>query len=544
MKKFCFICAVAALVACTAQNEEVSYAPTMGWSSWNTFHLNISEEIIKGQADAMVSSGLADAGYKYINIDDGYFYGRDEKGYLRVNPERFPEGFRSLTDYIHSLGLLAGIYTDAGRGTCGGFSTHDPYAQDVGFYGHDYMDANLFFNEWNFDFIKVDFCGGQASTNKDSLALSTRERYTDIAKAIRTTANKNVRINVCRWTYPGTWIDDVCGSWRTTGDIWVSWESVRKILFRNLYLADYSSAGHFNDMDMLEVGKGLPLEEDRTHFGLWCIMNSPLLIGCDMRDLEPETLELLSNKELIAVNQDKTFQQAYVAKKVGECFILVRDVETLGGKTRVVAIYNPSDEDEAVAFPLSDIDLAGEGTTLRDLFLHADATEEVYSSESQTVNVSVPAHATRIYKVVGEERLERRLYEAETAYNPSYQKITNNQVAGTGEYDYCDDCSGGIMATWLGGSESNSLHFRHVESVNGGEYLLTIGYLCDEERNMQVMVNGVEAAWLTLKTPDSPVGTVSLKVNLNKGQNTIVLMNSVARMPDIDYITLSPITAE
>ncbi len=540
MRKVCFFCALLVLAACSTQNP-VSDAPTMGWSSWNTFALDISEQLIKEQADAMVSTGLASAGYKYINIDDGYFYGRDEFGHLLVNPDRFPSGMRYLTDYIHSLGLLAGIYTDAGRGTCGWNSTLDPLAEDVGMYGHDYMDAHLFFNDYNFDFIKVDFCGGSPWSNRDTLDLSPRERYTDIAKAIEATGRKNVRMNACRWAYPGTWITDVCGSWRTTGDITARWNSVRYILSLNLFLSDYSCAGHFNDMDMLEVGRGLPLEEDRTHFGLWCVMNSPLLIGCDMRNLAPESLELLSNTELIAVNQDKTFQQAYVAKKVNSSFILVRDVEKLLWKTRVVAIYNPSDEDDTVSFALSDIDLDGEKTTLRDLFNHTDATAQVFIPSTKMIVVDVPAHATRIYKVTGETRLERRRYEAETAFNPSYQDLVNNQVAGTGTYAYSDVCSGGIKATCLGKSENNSLHFRHVESRNGGKYILTVGYLCQEQRAMQVMVNGVEAQRLILEPdPSEIVSTVTFEVNLKKGQNTIVLTNSVDWMPDIDYIDLTP----
>ncbi len=530
---------VAVAVSCRAQNPD---APLMGWSSWNTFALNISDTLIMRQADAMVNSGLKAAGYSYVNIDDGYFYGRDEWGRLLVNPKTFPHGLRPVVDHIHSLGLKAGIYSDAGHSTCGCFGTQDPLCLDVGLYGHDQQDMNMFFKELDFDFIKVDFCGGSPGANKQRLHLSERERYTDIAAAIAATGRKGVRLNACRWAYPGTWIENVCGSWRTTGDINMSWNSVRSIISENLYLADYSFAGHFNDMDMLEVGRGLTTEEDQTHFGLWCVMNSPLLIGCDMTGINAQTLSLLTNKELIAVNQDKTFQQAYVAKKVGDCFVLVRDVEKVGGTSRVVAVYNPSDNNQDVSFLLSDIDLDGTKTTFRDLFYGADATAAVFSPSDGTVNVSVPAHGTRIYKVKAAKRLERRRYEAETAYNPSYQEIENNQAAATGTYTYDNSCSGGLKATWLGKTERNALHFRHVESKKGGKYRLTVAYQSGEKRAMKVLVNGSEAGNMSVEAGTwSEVRTLTMQVTLKKGTNTIVLTNAADWMPDIDYINLEPV---
>ncbi len=514
----------------------------MGWSSWNTFALDISEELIKGQADAMVSSGLKDAGFTYINIDDGFFYGRDERGRLLVNPTKFPSGLRPVVDYIHSLGLCAGIYSDAGRGTCGWNSTKDPLAEDVGLYGHDHMDAELFFNEYDFDFIKIDFCGGNPSANRDNLSLNARNRYTDISAAIKGIAHKDVRMNACRGAYPGTWIADVAESWRTTYDINCSWESVKSLIAENLYLADYSFKGHFNDMDMLEVGRGLSVEEDRTHFGMWCILNSPLLIGCDMTKLSAEALDLMTNTELIAVNQDKTFQQAYVVKKEKDCFILARDVEELYGTTRVVAIYNPSDESEEITFSLRDIDLEGEATTFRDLYEHTDATNELFSPKKQLISLLVPAHATRIYKVSAPNRLERQRYEAETAFNPSYQELENNEVLGTGRYDFDDRCSGGIKATWLGNSEQSSLHFRHIRSFEGGTYRLTIAYLTQEERAIQVIVNHNEVGRIVVEpAADNGVATTSLDISLNAGDNTLILMNPGAWMPDIDYIELEPV---
>ena len=316
--------------------------PTMGWSSWNTYGVGISEDLIKRQTDALVKRGLKDAGYQYINIDDGYFGGRDEDGHLLIHPTRFPNGMKVVVDYIHSKGLKAGIYSDAGKNTCASFHGGDIIGKGVGLYGHDQEDADFLFKELGFDFIKVDFCGGDPIHNEDQLKLSERERYTQIHQAILNTGRTDVRMNVCRWAFPGTWVHDVASSWRTTGDIWLSWESIRNIIAENLCLSAYATEGKFNDMDMLEVGRGLTEEEDKTHFGMWCIMSSPLLIGCDMTTMSRTTFELLTNEELIALNQDPLALQAYVVKKVAGAYVLVKDVETLQGMKRAVAFYNPT----------------------------------------------------------------------------------------------------------------------------------------------------------------------------------------------------------
>ena len=153
---------------------------------------------------------------------------------------------------------------------------------------------------------------------------------------------------MCRWAFPGTWGAEVADSWRTTGDIYDAWRSVKGILAENLYLSAYCHDGHYNDMDMLEVGRSMSEIEDETHFGMWCIMASPLLIGCDMSKIKPAALKLMTNADLIALNQDPLHLQAYVADKQGECFILVKDIKKLNGKERAFAIYNPSDEMQTV----------------------------------------------------------------------------------------------------------------------------------------------------------------------------------------------------
>lgn len=508
--------------------------PTMGWSSWNTYGVNINEALIKRQAAAMVSKGLLSVGFDHINIDDGYFGGRDATdGHLLVHPTRFPNGLKPVADYIHSKGLKAGIYSDAGRNTCGSMFNGDATGKGVGLYEHDQQDADFFFKDCGFDFIKVDFCGGSYYHNEDHLVLDEQQRYTSIAQAIRNTGRTDVRLNACRWAYPGTWIDGAAFSWRTTGDIYDGWESVKGIIAENLYLSAYSSEGHYNDMDMLEVGRSLTAEEDKTHFGMWCMMNSPLLIGCDLTNIKAATLNLLKNKELIALNQDTLYQQAYVVKFVNDCYIIVKDVEQLNGNKRAFAVYNPTDVNQTVQVVFSDLDLSGT-VKLRDVFRKIDLGEF-----TGTYEVSIPKHGTRIYVAEAETRLERTRYEAEAGYNSVYQEIKNNQQEKTGTYDMANNCSGGYKAGWLGGRDANDLQWRNVYSFTGGEYKLTIGYISGENRNITVTVNGQKVKTVSCNSGGwDRVGKKQVDIQLNKGVNTIRLSNSSNWMPDIDYIDL------
>lgn len=517
----------------TAQKDTIDYGPTMGWSSWNTFALNISESIIKGQADAIVSKGLAAVGYNHINIDDGYFGGRDKTtGKLKIHPTRFPNGLQPVVDYIHKKGLKAGIYSDGGYNTCGSYHGGDKDGEGVGLYKHDQQDCDMFFKELGFDFIKVDFCGGDPVHNKDRLDLSEKERYTDIAKAIKNTGRNDVRMNICRWAYPGTWAEDAGFSWRTTQDIAPTWDSVKDILAQNLYMSAYCSKGHYNDMDMLEVGVswGTPLttEETKTHFGMWCIMNSPLLIGCNMKNLSTTNLNLLKNKELIALNQDTLYQQAYLAlKTTNGCYVMVKDIEKANDLKRAFAIYNPNDVVKTVTLNFSDIDLA-DSVALHDCFTKKDVGQFF-----ETYEVKVPAHGTKIYVAQAQTRLERTRYEAETGYSQAYSEITGNVC----QYSESSICSGGYKAGYLGGSAKNDLQFRHVYSKNGGSYKLTIGFISGESRSMTVSVNGKTVKSQSYNSGGwSKVSKKTLDITLEPGDNVIRLYNTSGWMPDMDYI--------
>lgn len=259
--------------------------PIMGWSSWNTFHVNISDSLIRTQADAMVRLGLKDLGYNHINIDDGFFGWRDSTGMMQPHPQRFPHGMKVVADYIHSLGLKAGIYSDAGANTCGSRYDNDENGFGAGMYGHELQDARLYFHDWGFDFIKIDYCG--AGTWLD---LEEKKRYKTICDAIKQEAGHPVSINICRWAFPGTWARQMATSWRICTDIRPRWDSILKIINKNLYLSGFAGDGHYNDMDMLEIGRGLKPNEEEVHVGMWCMMSSPMLIGCDLNSLNEQSL--------------------------------------------------------------------------------------------------------------------------------------------------------------------------------------------------------------------------------------------------------------
>ena len=515
-----------AMLTCFAAVAFAQRTPTMGWSSWNTFALNINEDLIKGQADAMHQNGLQKAGYLYVNIDDGYWNGRGEDGHLRLNTQRFPNGMRPLVDYIHQLGLKAGIYSDAGDNTCGSEGRH-AWGIGVGFAGHEEQDCKLYFIDWDFDFIKVDYCGG------NHMRLDEREQYTKISNAIRNCGKKDIVYNMCRWAFPGTWGADVADSWRTTGDIYDAWKSVKGILAENLYLSAFCHDGHYNDMDMLEVGRSMSQIEDETHFGMWCIMASPLLIGCDTRNIRPESLRLLCNSDLIALNQDRLHLQAYVAEKQGECFIMVKDIKKLQGKERAVAIYNPSDEEQTITLHPATIDLGG-AIQYYDCFAQHD-----YLYDMNPIPLKIPAHGTKIFRVKGKKRLERKVYEAETALLPAYQELRNNQEVKSGIFAAESAASGGYKAGWLGGRKGNDIRWNDVYAKKAGMRRMTITYFSGEERTMNLTVNGQRITTLKANSGawDKPA-TVTVDVQLKKGRNSICLSNDNEWMPDIDKMEL------
>jgi alpha-galactosidase len=286
--------------------ENLALTPPMGWNSWNKFACNVDEKLIREIADAMVTSGMRDAGYTYINIDDCWHGDRDSLGFIHPDPKRFPSGMKALADYIHAKGLKMGIYSDAGSQTCGG---------RPGSRGYEFQDAKTYAS-WGVDYLKYDWCNTEG--------LKAEGAYKTMAAALRK-AGRPIVLSICEWgtDKPWEWGQSVGHLWRTTGDIyncfdcindhgtWKSWGTMQ-ILDQQEGLRKYAGPGHWNDPDMLEVGNGkLTPGEDRAHFGMWAMIAAPLVAGNDIRSMSKETQLVLTNKNVIAVNQDSLGIQGF-----------------------------------------------------------------------------------------------------------------------------------------------------------------------------------------------------------------------------------------
>ena len=529
--------------------RDVKLRPLMGWSSWNVFGCDISEEIILDTARAIATNGLKAAGYTYVNIDDGFFWGHGEDGRLCFHPQRFPNGMKPTVDGIHALGLKAGIYSDAGKDTCGsmwGGSSEggkDKGGLGGGLYGHDAEDCQLHFNELGFDFIKVDYCGGRA------LKLDEKQRYTEIAEAIKATGRTDVRLNLCRWAFPGTWAADIAESWRTTKDIRANWRSVRDIIAENLYLNAYAKPGHYNDMDMLEVGQrsgkvksafgkhgdtGLTADEETTHFGIWCMLSSPLLIGCDVNAMPEFTKTLVTNPYLLGMNQNDLGLQGEVVVRDGDAVILAKDAKTKFGTSRIVTLYNGTDGEYEFLVRAKDLCLGGRIDAF-DLVEMADVG--MFKDE---IHVKVAPHASKFYRFDAETRLERRLYQAESAYLTAYQELHNPLKAGTAFPDKANGASNAYLVKNLGGRPDNDIIWHDVAVATEGLRCLTIGYRSVDEGVFFLSIDGGEAVGVKVSPSGEKTAEVTVLARLSAGCHSIRLFNASAKMPDIDFLHIEP----
>jgi alpha-galactosidase len=313
MKKI-FSLAILSLVfiKLTAQKfEGLAPTPPMGWNSWNTFQTNINEQLVKDIADKMLSSGMKDAGYTYLVLDDGWMaMERDRRtGDLVPDPKKFPNGMKAVVDYVHGKGLKFGLYNCAGTKTCGGYP---------GTRGYEYQDAR-FYAAMNIDYLKYDWCYTDGITAK--------EAYGTMSQALKT-AGRPIIFSLCEWgsNEPWLWAKNVGQLWRISGDIsncfdcindhgsWKSW-GVTYIIDMRKNIRQYAGPDHWNDLDMMEVGHGMSVNEDRAHFSMWCMLASPLIAGNDLRGMTPETISILTNKDVIAINQDTKGVQAFLQQQ-------------------------------------------------------------------------------------------------------------------------------------------------------------------------------------------------------------------------------------
>ncbi len=397
--KRCFLALILLFsTVCYGQKfDQLALTPPMGWNSWNRFACDIREDLIRQTADAMVTSGMKDAGYRYIVIDDCWSGGRDSLGFLYPDPAKFPSGMKALADYIHAKGLKFGIYSDAGSRTCGGFP---------GSRGHEFQDAQMFAN-WGVDYLKYDWC------NTDS--LNAEEAYKSMRNALFT-AGRPVVLSICEWGNhsPWQWGAEVGHLWRTTGDITNCWGCEilygvysafgwTQILDKQKGLRVYAGPGHWNDPDMLEVGNGMPINEDRAHFSLWCMIAAPLIAGNDLRNMSKETHDILTNKEVIAIDQDSLGVQGFNFIDDGDFEIWLKPLKNQEfafcffnrGTTPYAVSYDWQKYNLSDSFSNTNVRLDG-NYKIRDLWAKKDigTTKDIFKA-------MVPAHdviMVRVYK--------------------------------------------------------------------------------------------------------------------------------------------------
>ena len=368
----------------------IKNTPPMGWNSWNTFGGKISEQLIFDTADKLVETGLKDLGYEYLVIDDCWsLRERDENGRLVADPQKFPHGMKAVADYVHSKGLKFGMYSCAGNLTCGGYP---------GSFEHEFTDAETF-AEWGVDFLKYDYC-------YHSNIIHGKYLYRRMGLALKN-CGRDILFSACTWGADNTaeWIRETgANMWRSTGDIFDTWESVKKLTERQDEILPYGGAGCFNDMDMLIVGmygsgnvglQGLNDTQYKTHFSIWALLGSPLMIGCDIRNIKKEALDIMSNKELIKINQDADCRQV-----IKLSFFEGKDIKayarTLENGDIAVGFFNLTDKKVTVKFLLDELGLPE--STGKTLEIHEVWSGETVTGKNGTLIKCLEAFDSLVYR--------------------------------------------------------------------------------------------------------------------------------------------------
>jgi len=350
--------------------------PPMGWNSWNKFAGRVTAEDVRGMADAIASNGMKDAGYVYVNIDDTWEGERDAHGKIQSN-QKFPD-MKALAGYVHGKGLKLGIYSSPGPNTCAGYE---------GSYGHEMDDARTY-AAWGIDYLKYDWCGARNLYTDDEMQAVYQKMGDALAAS-----GRPIVFSLCQYGRADVWKwgPEVGGNlWRTTGDIRDAWDSMARIGFNQNDLAAYASPGHFNDPDMLEIGNGgMTDEEYRTHMSLWSILAAPLLAGNDLRSMTPAIHEILTNREVIAIDQDPAGHQGHRASQNGEQEVWIRP---LADGSSAVALFNRAAAEAKIAVNWADLGLPAQ-PHVRDLWRHQDVTA------GAEYTASVPAHGVVLLRV-------------------------------------------------------------------------------------------------------------------------------------------------
>ncbi|WP_330291393.1 ricin-type beta-trefoil lectin domain protein [Streptomyces sp. NBC_00576] len=484
-------------VAASTRQIPVPTAP-MGWASWNSFAAVIDYNVIKGQVDAFVASGLPEAGYKYINIDEGWWQGtRDSAGNITVDNSEWPGGMKAIADYIHSKGLKAGIYTDAGKDGCGYyFPTGRPAAPGSGSEGH-YAQDMLQFSQWGFDFVKVDWCGG------DVEGLDAATTYKSISDAVATasaTTGRPLTLSICNWGYQNTWnwAPGLAPMYRTSTDIvfWGNNPSMTNML-SNYDQGLHPTAqhtGYYNDPDMLMVGMtGLTAAQNRTHMGLWAISGAPLLAGNNLSTMTAESAAILKNPEVVAVDQDpRGLQGVKVAEDTTGAQVYGKVLSGTG--KRAAVLLNRTSSAQNITVRWADLGLTNASATVRDLWSRTNI-----GSYATGYTTSVPAGGSVMLTITGGTEAASSAYEPDSSARYTGVNAANTGVA-VADFTYTNNTSTARTAT--------------------------------------LKVNGQTATTVSFPPTGSTPGTISVQVALSKGAaNTLAVTNG----PALGTLTVQPV---
>ncbi|WP_297701112.1 carbohydrate-binding protein [uncultured Fibrobacter sp.] len=419
MKKF--LIATAAFAACTAtafaSADTLVLTPPLGWNSWNVFHENINENQIKEVADAMVESGLKDAGYVFLNLDDNWMdTKRDANGDLTHNPKTFPSGMKALADYVHAKGLKFGLYGDRGKRTCHHYNSN--WQSESGSNGHEVQDAKKL-AEWGVDYWKYDNCDSDPTTQEKD--------YTAMSNALRN-SGRDIVFSICMWEYKD-WMPKIANLWRTTFDIGPAWISkswyrgVYEIIDANNKYWQIAKPGHWNDPDMLEVGNnGLSYEEQRSQMTMWSIMAAPIMISSDIRKMSNETKELYLNKDMIAINQDSLGVQGHRISDVNGKQVWTKPLQN---GDIAVALLNNNSSTQTVECNFADIGVEGE-VEVRDAWKKKDL------GALSHVSVELPAHGSALLRLIVKP-VPRGLFKGEAFAIPGKIEMEDFDISGIGQ---------------------------------------------------------------------------------------------------------------
>ncbi|WP_406154729.1 RICIN domain-containing protein [Streptomyces canus] len=480
--------------------------PPMGWASWNTFFSSIDSTVIKQQADALVSSGMAAAGYKYVNLDDGWWQGaRDANGNIVVDENLWPGGMSAIADYIHSKGLKAGIYTDAGKQGCGYyFPTTRPAAPNTGMEGHYQQDLETF-QRWGFDYVKIDWCGG------DKEGLDQETQYKQIAaanEAASAVTGRKLVLSFCEWGtgLPWNWATGYGDLWRTSTDVLLYRQTPSLTnMYANFDKAQQPAAqhtGYTNDPDMLMVGiNGLSAAQNRLHMSLWSILGAPLLAGNNLATMTTETRDIFTNPEVLAIDQDpRGLQGVKVAEDTPGLQVYGKVLSGTG--KRAVMLFNRTGSAANLTVRWADLGLTTASATVRNAWTRTDA-----GTSATGYTTSVPANDAVLLTVSGTEASGSTFEDTTTATTPTFSGVTAT-TAGTKLVD--------------------------ITYANGGT----------TTRKATVQVNGQYKYVVAFPPTGSATTyrTVSVLAHLAKGANTVKFATvSAGTAPDIDALRVQGI---